>query len=323
MPIQFQCPNASCGQVLTVKDEYAGRKGRCPSCGTAVDIPAAKPVPAAPPAEEEKPELEAQPVDEPRRSRADEEEWAVEDAHRIDRGRVVRPASRAGADRFRRRGPGGTGALVAGAIALIVLAFVPYLSWTWTFESDSRSRGGGFDNRPLQNRMQDSMRSFGLEMMAKMAGDFMGSGVGGAFLILSALTAVLAVYALAVSASLQPEAAEALITTSSSAGVFWGTTALLWIVGFGWRVFTMWSDLTDLGGGRGGSSGLVIIPGIGLWLGFVAAVLVVIACSYLLASRGKAAFMLAAGGAGFLLGVLLVVFGVKPWTVPFFGPGLF
>src|SRR5262245_39237664 len=55
MPISIKCPNAACRQPLKVKDEMAGKAGRCPKCQTALRIPAANgslaaPPPPAPPA---------------------------------------------------------------------------------------------------------------------------------------------------------------------------------------------------------------------------------------------------------------------------------
>ena len=38
MPIHFKCP---CGRVLLSEDEYAGRKGECPSCGKILIVPQA------------------------------------------------------------------------------------------------------------------------------------------------------------------------------------------------------------------------------------------------------------------------------------------
>jgi len=35
--IKFSCPN--CGQSIRVDDRYAGRSGKCPRCGTAVEVP--------------------------------------------------------------------------------------------------------------------------------------------------------------------------------------------------------------------------------------------------------------------------------------------
>src|SRR5262245_27452825 len=50
MAIKFKCPK--CGQELTVKDELAGRQGKCPACKTTITVPSlagSKPRPAAAP----------------------------------------------------------------------------------------------------------------------------------------------------------------------------------------------------------------------------------------------------------------------------------
>jgi uncharacterized protein YxjI len=52
MPIQFKCGNPSCGKILRVKDELAGKVAKCPGCQTTIRIPepaanaAAAPAPA-------------------------------------------------------------------------------------------------------------------------------------------------------------------------------------------------------------------------------------------------------------------------------------
>lgn len=38
MPIEFNCP--ACSKPLKVPDQFAGRKGKCPSCGNAILVPA-------------------------------------------------------------------------------------------------------------------------------------------------------------------------------------------------------------------------------------------------------------------------------------------
>ena len=43
MPIRFACPNSKCGKTIVVKDEFAGRTGKCPGCANPVKIPAAMP----------------------------------------------------------------------------------------------------------------------------------------------------------------------------------------------------------------------------------------------------------------------------------------
>src|SRR5262245_9756867 len=46
MTIRFKCPNAKCQKVLTVKDELAGKRARCPICKQSVNIPAPFSAPA-------------------------------------------------------------------------------------------------------------------------------------------------------------------------------------------------------------------------------------------------------------------------------------
>jgi ribosomal protein S27E len=48
MPIKVKCPNADCGKVATVKDEFAGKRAKCPACGTIMTIPNGAGVAAAP-----------------------------------------------------------------------------------------------------------------------------------------------------------------------------------------------------------------------------------------------------------------------------------
>ena len=43
MTIEVKCPNPDCAKVFKVKDELAGKKGKCSQCGTAIHVPAAAP----------------------------------------------------------------------------------------------------------------------------------------------------------------------------------------------------------------------------------------------------------------------------------------
>jgi len=47
MPVQVAC--AGCQKAFRLKDEWAGRKVKCPSCGSAIDVPKLPPVMRAPP----------------------------------------------------------------------------------------------------------------------------------------------------------------------------------------------------------------------------------------------------------------------------------
>jgi hypothetical protein len=46
MTIRFTCPNPTCRAAIAVKDEFAGRTGKCPSCKSGVSVPAARAVAA-------------------------------------------------------------------------------------------------------------------------------------------------------------------------------------------------------------------------------------------------------------------------------------
>ena len=47
MPIPVQCQN--CGKSMKVKDDMAGKRGKCPQCGSVIEVPMAGPPPQAAP----------------------------------------------------------------------------------------------------------------------------------------------------------------------------------------------------------------------------------------------------------------------------------
>ena len=49
MPIEFRC--TSCGKLLRVKDDVAGKQAKCPACETVSQVPTAPPPPSAAPGE--------------------------------------------------------------------------------------------------------------------------------------------------------------------------------------------------------------------------------------------------------------------------------
>src|SRR5262245_11253663 len=48
MPILARCPVPECGQAVKVRDEFAGKKVRCPKCQGAIPIPTAQPAASQP-----------------------------------------------------------------------------------------------------------------------------------------------------------------------------------------------------------------------------------------------------------------------------------
>src|SRR5262245_19850167 len=97
MAIKFKCPK--CGKELTVKDELAGRQGKCPFCKTVVTVPAAnrpKPASAVAPSPARKPAARRAPVEEEEVIDAEvvEEEEEVIEAEVIDEPAPKRKSSR-------------------------------------------------------------------------------------------------------------------------------------------------------------------------------------------------------------------------------------
>lgn len=83
MPITFDCP--SCSRELTVKDEMAGKQGRCPACQNVLTVPAQSPPPAPVPAQAFDFEEDAQPdhiSNRPQRPQPVHEEEEYEEAPR-------------------------------------------------------------------------------------------------------------------------------------------------------------------------------------------------------------------------------------------------
>ncbi|MCK4284516.1 MAG: hypothetical protein KAX44_09385, partial [Candidatus Brocadiae bacterium] len=39
--VRVRCPNPECGKLFSLKDEFRGKKVKCPGCGTAIPVPAA------------------------------------------------------------------------------------------------------------------------------------------------------------------------------------------------------------------------------------------------------------------------------------------
>jgi hypothetical protein len=119
MPIRFTCPNPQCGKTIVVKDEFAGRTGKCPGCATPVKIPAAMPAfevvedePPLPPPSKKKAAVvvveEAEEVPPPKPKKkpvivVDEDDEEVPTPKRPDRRRGGRPQKTCRPDLARRR----------------------------------------------------------------------------------------------------------------------------------------------------------------------------------------------------------------------------
>lgn len=81
MPIRMTCPNEECGRKLAFKDEFGGKKTRCPSCKTILVIPQAEDeVEAIEEKEPEAPQRSAKPRPAPReREPVDDDDYDEEE----------------------------------------------------------------------------------------------------------------------------------------------------------------------------------------------------------------------------------------------------
>ena len=85
--IKMKCPNPACGKAAAVKDEFAGKRAKCPACGTIMNIPDAPEV--APPASAVRAPASRAPAPPPRPAPPPGEE-EYEDYEREPRARVTK-----------------------------------------------------------------------------------------------------------------------------------------------------------------------------------------------------------------------------------------
>lgn len=306
MAIKVQCPNAVCGQIITVRDEYAGKRGKCPSCGAAMMIPpaAAREAPTSrpTPTPQDRPRsgilvdvtdnigLPPQPPADELRLPPSDADDVPPDA--VEPSPVSTSSPLAGytmAELATRT------ALLVGIVALVLLSFIPQVRWLYVSSKD-----------------QDRGR---VELLQRMfAGSLMGDGPGTALLTYSALLALLSIVCLLVLGKVPPEVSDSAITAVGAMAGGWGVTVLFWLLGYIWKAFAVASEV--------GSKSLTILPGFGLILGFFAALAIIAVFGYLVASRRRFFWLLGAGALGFFFGVFLLIFNARPWDVKLFtGPG--
>ncbi len=314
MAIQVRCPNEDCGKILSVRDEFAGKTGRCPSCGATLPIPNptvedVRPVSAAKPRRRDEEDDEGddrparptrrRPVDEddedegprrPARRRRDDDYDDEDDDDYDDRPR--RRRSREDDRRRRRRSGSDTATPVCLGIGIGLLVFLSLI--------------------PLFSLV--SVSASGLPFGARVPSPpswFSESWQGKVLLIVSILAALLTIAALILHFTVDEGVSGILVTIGSCVGSGWGIAALLWIVGQIWKIFTQVAELKGRMGGL--AERISISPSIGLWLGMAVAVGVVVVFSTLLSLRRQSLWLYVAEGSGVLLGVLLVVAAVQPW----------
>lgn len=320
MTIRVQCPNTDCGQVLNVRDEFAGKRGKCPACGSAMMIPTAAiareilagrltPSPARErPRSDELPSPSTSGDSLPVIQTDDLRLPAAEQGEPLDFSnepspvavREVRPAVESPAPVV---GPspvpskGGLlagysmadlvarAALIVGTVALLIIGFVPQIRWLYVSGSATR------------------LEARGLEIGVALG--LTGAGVGTPLLVNSALLILLSMLCLVLLDLLPGVKTDAIIGALGGAAVGWGCLVFLWMLGFVWKAFTTASNL--------GERNLTILPGFGPLLGIFASLALIAVFGYLCYSRQRYFWLAGGAGLGLLFGLLLLIFNARPW----------
>ena len=311
MAIRVQCPNPSCGQVITVRDEFAGKRGRCPSCGSALMIPspavrdpvAPRPPPGYPPAARDRPRTDdvvdvTAVTDQGSATPGEDSRVTPTDVTPLLPGRPIEPASMPAS------GPlagssmaelSARTALIIGIAALVLLSFLPQVRWLYVSDP---SRGEG--------------REWIQAVQLGVARGMTATGISPALLVYSALLAFLAVLGLLALEVLPREHSDAVIAAVGSLAGSWGVIVFFLMLGYIWKAFSTASEY------RGKQ--FTILPGFGLGLGLIAALAVMAVFGYLTASRRRFLGLAGAGALGFFFGMLLLILSVRPWEPWLLGP---
>jgi hypothetical protein len=133
----------------------------------------------------------------------------------------------------------------------------------------------------------------------------LGAGAAPALFLYSALLALLSVLCLLSLEVLPRESSDSIIAAVGGLAGGWGVTVFFLMAGYIWKVFTTASMF--------GSKQRTILPNFALIFGFLAALALIAVFGYLVGSRRRFIWLGAAGAFGFFFGVLLLIFGVRPW----------
>jgi hypothetical protein len=311
MPINVRCPNDACGRMLSVQDDFAGKTGKCPSCGTTMPIP-------YPPADEA-PESSHMPATAEPPVRP-EPATAGEPAEHGDAGiptlvqeeeeipvRRYRGRPRYSDDDYddrrpRRRSSGRdrlvvpqTGAsagtivcLSIGSGLLVFLGLTPlFAMYVVTFPNQ---------------QMAPLMSQPGVAGMLSLT-------EGKILLIISQVMAGLCMAGLIVYLTVPQRVADVFVTVCSCLAGGWAVTALFWILGFIWDIKTTsvfrqtLQNVMETG----------MEPGVGLWLGLGLSIATVAVFSTVITIRGRTLWLYLGEGIGLIGGVLLLTLNVQPW----------
>ncbi len=278
MPIQARCPNKGCGQLLTVGDQFAGKKGRCPTCGMVFMIPVPRAArPAQPAAEYEVVDDNPNPLaglargpayrDErpahPQRGAPDDVEEAqyadeADDPNLDLRERLAAqregrelPSRAAAAARPTVKGKllktkpvlgsDSITALAVGIVLLIGLALTPFLPWLSM--SEKKSEGNTWEKKTTSvTGMGTATRTISTSEREPRERELEGGpkeGLGIMIISIVAAVIVAAGLSLCLSAVMERSLASDVLAGSMAAAAAWATAAIVWVLGYVWQVVTL------------------------------------------------------------------------------------
>jgi len=306
MAMQVTCPNATCGKILTVQEEFAGKKGKCPACGSELMIPATPRVESGAGRQGATPRGRYGPNDAadalPAAAtvrRVDDEDFAFDKR----RGRSSSTTNKPAAGTMTRL------ALAVGIGALCLLALSPRMHWIYISKPDK-----------VQTKPDPVFRDVPIVIPdgpdeTIWANIYLNEAMAGFdILYISLAVAALALVALMLAPTQQRDLADGAIAASGSGAVGWGVLVGMWQLGLTWKVISVASHYTEQQRNLNPRPPNVsIYPGPGIGLGLLAATVVVLVFGILVLSRKRVLWALTAGGIGFILGLLILVLHVKPW----------
>jgi hypothetical protein len=341
MAIEVRCSNPECGKTLTVRDEFAGKVGKCPSCGSTVKIPArAENEPEELPTVRQKKESQEAP-DSPTRARRSDDEDEDDDRRPARRRRDddddVRRSSRRRRDEdedaderrpVRRR---------RDEDEEDDDDRVPARRRRDRDEDDDddyepsprkkKQRQAtatgiiaclgvaiglllflGFT--PLFSMFTVSVSAAGQATQTKAASGMIGLTEGMLLMVFTLLVAAGVIAALVLLLTISKDVADVFVTIASAVAAGWGLTAAIWLLAFIWDLFAAASFVKS---NMVGPIEVSITPGIGLWIGLGLAIGVVACVSTLVTLGRKSIWLYVGEGAGLLLGALLLCVNVQPW----------
>jgi hypothetical protein len=278
MAIRVTCSNRNCGKVLVVRNEYAGKKGTCPSCGRELLIPSADSPEGMGEAVGADPHARpaytgpVEPLREP-----DGRRGGAGDVELADLPRRPKPAT--AMDIITRLGLG------LGIAALLVLCLSPLFNWI------------------AQPKAKPGLGNLQANLMLLSAPAFLLAN--NPIFFFSGGMIVIAVAALGICESSNRELADAFVGTTGSAGAGWGVLSFLWLLGLMWKIFTISSKLK---GNQDGPS-----PGAGLILGLLATMTIIAVFGGLALTRKRFISVGLSVGIGLIVGLLVLIINVKPW----------